>query len=85
MATLKVLVRDTLLVRSVFLRVCVRAHVKTTRCVYAWVYVLSSWPVKGSLTSLIMGMNICRGLIIKSNWLAGSQHCGYFSYNYVVT
>ena len=64
--------------------VCVRAQVKTMRYGYAWVYVLSAWPVKGSLTSLIMGVNICRGLKIKSNWLEVCQHCGYFSYNYVV-
>jgi hypothetical protein len=64
--------------------VCVRAHAKTKRSEYTWVYVLSSWPVKGSLTSLIMGVNICRGLKIKSNWLEGCQHCEYFSYNYIV-
>lgn len=63
---------------------CVRAYVKTTRSGYAWVYVLSLWPAKGSLTSWIMGVNICRGLKIKSNWLEGCQHCGYFSYSYVV-
>jgi len=58
--------RCSVVVRSVC--VCVRAHRKTTRSGYAWVYVLSSWPVKGSLTSLIMGVNICRGINIKSNW-----------------